>query len=298
MANLISTKFKLTDTISIPWLSFGLYNIQEGKQLHHAINTAIEAGYRSFDSATLYGNEAGVGKALNQSGIPRRELFITSKVWNSEQGYRETREAVQRCLERLQQDYIDLYLLHWPVPDKFIDSWRALEELHEEGVLKSIGVSNFIQDNLEALLSVAKIKPVLNQVELHPHFAQFELEKYSKAQSIQLSAWSPLKHGKVLDDPTLTSLAEKYGKEPAQIILRWLYQRGIVAAVKAASVDHIIKNIQLDDFALTSEDISAINHLNQDRRIGPDPQTVDYSGDDEFIEIFTGWETTAVTVDK
>jgi diketogulonate reductase-like aldo/keto reductase len=294
MADLISTKFKLTDTVSIPWLSFGLYNIPEGTKLQQAINTAIEAGYRSFDSATLYGNEPGVGKALNESGIPRKEIFITSKVWNSEQGYQETKDAVQRSLDRLKQDYIDLYLLHWPVPGKFTDSWRALEELHAEGILKSIGVSNFTQDNLKALLSVAKIKPALNQVELHPHLAQFELEKYSKAKSIQLSAWSPLKHGKVLGDPTLVSLAKKYGKQPAQIILRWLYQRGIVAAVKAASAGHIIKNIELDDFTLTSEDISAINRLNQDRRIGPDPKTVDYSGDHEFIEIFTGWETTAV----
>lgn len=298
MANLFSTKFKLTDAVSIPWLSFGLYNIQEGKQLQQAINTAIEAGYRSFDSATLYGNEGGVGKALNQSGIPRKELFITSKVWNSEQGYLETKEAVQRSLDRLNQDYIDLYLLHWPVPNKFLDSWRAIEELHDEGILRSIGVSNFTQDNLEALLSVAKIKPVLNQVELHPHFAQFELARYSKEQSIQLSAWSPLKHGKILHNPTLLSLAEKYGKEPAQIVLRWLYQRNIVAAVKAASADHIIKNTQLDDFALTVEDISAINRLNQDRRIGPDPQTVDYSGDEEFMEIFTGWETSTAAVDK
>lgn len=296
MSEPIKHSVELKSGVSIPWLGFGLYNIAEGQAVETAVGAALDAGYRAFDAATLYGNEASVGQALSRSGVARKELFITSKVWNGEQGYAETRAAFARALERLKLDYIDLYLLHWPVPGKFIESWKALEELHAEGLIRAIGVSNFEASQLDALLKVAQVKPVLNQVELHPHLAQFELHEYSKKHGIQLAAWSPLKHGKILQDETLVELANKYGKDPAQIILRWLFQRGVIAIPKAANPEHIRSNAQLGDFALEAADIDAINALDQNGRIGPHPKKVDYSSDDEFIRTFQGWEEPAAAL--
>lgn len=296
MSHPLTDRVRLSSTSAIPWLTFGLYNIADGSAVEEAVETALGLGYRSFDNATLYGNEQGVGRALARSGVAREELFLTSKVWNGEQGYQGTRDAVFRCLDRLQVDYLDLYLLHWPVPGKFTDSWRALEELHEDGTLKAIGVSNFTIKNLDTLLDQSHIAPAVNQVELHPHFGQFELADYLDAQGIRLAAWSPLKHGKVLRDPLLLDLATKHGKSPAQIVLRWLFQRGVLAVVKAATPEHIRRNSEIGDFELSETELQSIHSLDQGDRIGPDPALVDYSNDDEFIRIFQGWEAPGVAI--
>lgn len=296
MAAILQEKLSLTDSTSIPWLNFGLYNIADGNDVEQATINALNTGYTGFDSATLYGNEHGVGRALKRADVSRENLFLTSKVWNGEQGYQETKDAVARSLERLQVEYLDLYLLHWPVPGKFKDSWRALEELYDAGVVRAIGVSNFSIAQLEDLLRDARHRPSINQVELHPHFAQTELHRFTQREGIQLAAWSPLKHGKALNDPVLRAIAARHDRSVAQVILRWLYQRGVVAVVKAATPAHIAQNAQIADFELSSEDISAIEALDRGDRIGPDPETVDYGGDGEFIRIFSGWEESSTRV--
>lgn len=285
----------LANGVRIPWLGFGLYDIPDGHQVEAAVSGAIAAGYRSFDSATLYGNEQGVGRALRDSGIPRRELFVTSKAWNNEQGYEQTLAAVERSLDRLGLDYLDLYLLHWPVPGKYLSSWRALERLHQAKRIRAIGVSNFQRHHLRILLAHAKVRPVLNQVEIHPNLPQEALRRFCTTEDVQLAAWSPLKHGKILNQPALAQIGRKYGKTPAQVILRWLFQRGIVSVPKAATLAHARENAQIHDFHLTHADFAAIAGLDTRERIGPDPDLVDYSSDNEFIRIFQGWKRELAT---
>lgn len=252
--------------------------MEDGKEVVEAVKSAIELGYRHIDTASFYGNEEGVGKAIKESDIPREDLFITTKVWNDEQGYENTLEAFDRSLNKLGLDYIDLYLIHWPVPGKFTDTWKALEKLYKDGKVKAIGVSNFLPHHLEELMKDAEITPMVNQIELHPELHQQQTREFCAANGIQVEAWSPLAKGKYFDAPVLKELAEKYEKTPAQIILRWDFQNDIVAIPKSTNKDRQQQNADIFDFELTEEEIKRIDELNLDEkgRTGPHPDEFDY----------------------
>ena len=257
----------------MPWFGLGVFKVQEGTEVEEAVKAAIKNGYRSIDTAAIYQNEEGVGKAIKESGVPREELFITSKVWNSDQGYETTLQAYETSLKKLGLEYLDLYLIHWPGKNKFKDTWRALEKLYNDGRVRAIGVSNFHIHHLEDLLTDAEIKPMVNQVEYHPHLTQKDLLAYCQKEGIQLEAWSPLKRGQLLDDPTINEIAKKYQKTPAQVILRWDLQTGVVTIPKSIKETRIIENADVFDFELTEEDIKGIDGLNKDERIGSNPDT-------------------------
>lgn len=263
----------LHNGVKMPWLGLGVFQVEDGSEVVDSVTAAIKHGYRSIDTAAVYKNEAGVGQAITQADIPREKLFITSKVWNRSQGYQSTLEAFEASLEKLQLDYLDLYLIHWPVPElgKYKDTWRALEKLYKDGKIRAIGVSNFKEHHLDDLIKDAEIVPMVNQVEFHPHLTQEPLRAYCKQHKIQVEAWSPLKQGKLLDDPTLTEIANKHGKTTAQVILRWDLQSGVVTIPKSVKEHRIVANADLFDFELSLEEMKAIDGLNKDERIGPDP---------------------------
>lgn len=270
----------LHNGVKMPWFGLGLSNAKEGDEVINAVKTAIVHGYRSFDTAALYGNETGVGQGIREgleaAGLAREELFITSKVWNSDLGYESALAAFETSLQKTGLDYLDLYLIHWPVQDKFKDSWRALETLYREGRVKAIGVSNFHIHHLEELLKDADIKPMVNQVEYHPRLTQQELHAFCKTQGIQLEAWSPLMQGKLLEEPVLVEIAAKLEKTVAQVILRWDLQNGVVTIPKSAKEFRIIQNSQIFDFELTEDDMERISSLNENRRVGPDPDNFNF----------------------
>lgn len=270
----------LNNGVKMPWFGLGVYKANEGSEVIHAVKTAIAAGYRSIDTAAVYGNEEGVGQAVREAikeqGLTRDQLFITSKVWNSEQGYETTLQAVEASLKRLDLDYIDLMLVHWPVKDKYKETWRALEKVLDEGKVKAIGVSNFQTHHLEDLLGSAKMVPAVNQVELHPEFSQTELLEYCQGKHIQLEAWAPLGRGKYSEDDVLNTIGQKYGKTVAQIILRWDLQLGVITIPKSVTESRIVENADIFDFELTAEDMQAINALNKNLRTGPDPDNFDF----------------------
>ncbi len=275
MLHLQSTT-KLSNGVEMPWFGLGVYKVEEGDQVVNSVKWAIEAGYRSIDTAALYQNEEGVGQAIKESGVPREELFITTKVWNSDQGYDATLQAFEKSLSKLGLDYVDLYLVHWPVKGKYKDTWRALEKLHEDGKVRAIGVSNFQIHHLEDLLADAKVRPVVNQVELHPLLSQVELRNYCKEQGIQIEAWAPLAQGRLLDNPTLQAIADKHGKSIAQVLLRWDIQSGIVTIPKSIKKERIVQNADIYDFELSVEEMKQIDDLNEDRRFGADPDNFDF----------------------
>lgn len=255
----------------MPWFGLGVFKVQEGTEVEEAVKAAIKNGYRSIDTAAIYQNEEGVGKAIKESGVSRDELFITSKVWNSDQGYETTLQAYETSLKKLGLEYLDLYLIHWPGKNKFKDTWKALEKLYDDGRVRAIGVSNFNIHHLEDLLKDAGIKPMVNQVEYHPHLTQKELLIFCQQEGIQLEAWSPLKRGQLLDDPTINEIAKKYRKTTAQVILRWDLQTKVVTIPKSIKEQRIIENADIFDFELTEEDIRKIDGLNKNERIGSDP---------------------------
>ncbi|GGM33504.1 glyoxal reductase [Paraliobacillus quinghaiensis] len=263
----------LHNGVEMPWLGLGVFQVEDGNEVIHSVKSAIKHNYRSIDTAAVYGNETGVGQAIKQSGLPRNELFITSKLWNAEQGYESTLKAFETTLERLGLEYLDLYLIHWPVPaeGKFKDTWKAMEELYKDGKIRAIGVSNFKEHHLEELMKDAEVVPMVNQVEFHPHLIQQSLRDFCKEHQIQLEAWSPLKQGKLLDDPTLKEIAEKHGKTTAQIIIRWDLQNDVVTIPKSTKEHRIVENADVFDFELSQADMYAISGLNKDERIGPDP---------------------------
>jgi diketogulonate reductase-like aldo/keto reductase len=234
------------------------------------VKTALATGYRHIDTAAAYNNEESVGRAIRESGVPREEIFVTTKVWNSRQGYETTLEAVEDSLEKLGFEYVDLYLIHWAVKGKYKDTWRALEKLYADGRVRSIGVSNFEIHHLEDLLEDAKVVPAVNQVECHPLLTQYELQEYCESKGIRITAWSPLMRGNI-DVPLLKELAAKYGKSPAQIILRWDLQRGLITIPKSVTPERIRENADIFDFELSEEDMRAINGLNENRRFGSHP---------------------------
>ncbi|NMO96366.1 aldo/keto reductase [Paenibacillus lemnae] len=264
----------LTDGTQMPWLGLGVYKTKEGEEVIQSVKAAIAAGYRSIDTAAIYGNEEGVGQAIRESGVPREELFITTKVWNDDQGYESTLKACETSLQKLGLDYLDLYLIHWPGKDKYKETWKALIQLKEQGLVRSIGVSNFQIHHLRDIIEDSGVVPTVNQVELHPLNTQKELLQYAREHSIVLEAWSPLMQGH-LDQPVLSKLAEKYGKTAAQIILRWDLQNGIIVIPKSVKEHRIRENSDIFDFELSAEDMEVIDSLNQNKRFGSDP--------DEFL---------------
>lgn len=270
----------LHNGVKMPWFGLGLSGAEDGSEAANTVRTAIVHGYRCFDTAALYGNETGVGQGiregLKETGLLREDLFITSKVWNSDLGYESTLAAYEKSLKKLGLDYLDLYLIHWPVEGKFKDAWRALETIYKEGRVKAIGVSNFHIHHLEELMKDAEIKPMVDQVEYHPRLAQKELHKFCKSQGIQLEAWSPLMQGELLEEPLLVEIASKLEKTVAQVILRWDLQNGVVTIPKSTKEFRIIQNSQIFDFELTDEDMERIASLNENRRVGPDPDNFNF----------------------
>ncbi|WP_298831752.1 aldo/keto reductase [uncultured Planococcus sp.] len=279
MKNLQDTT-TLHNGVKMPWFGLGVFKVSEGAEVIDAVRTAIANGYRSIDTAAAYGNEEGVGQGIREgmkeAGISREELFITSKVWNSDLGYESTMAAYETSLKNLGLDYLDLYLIHWPVEGKYKEAWRALETLYKDGRVKAIGVSNFHVHHLEELLKDAEITPMINQVEFHPHLTQEELRSFCKEHDIQLEAWSPLMQGKLLDHPLLVEIAAKTEKTVAQVILRWDLQNGVVTIPKSIKEARIIQNSQIFDFELTEDDMERISALNENQRVGPDPDNFDF----------------------
>ncbi len=263
----------LHNGVKMPWLGLGVYKVQEGEEVINAVKTAIEVGYRSIDTAAIYKNEEGVGKAIAESNVPREELFITSKVWNKDQGYDSTLKAFDESLKKLGLDYLDLYLIHWPQPSNglFKETWKALEKLYKDGRVRAIGVSNFKETHLEQLISDCEIIPMVNQVEFHPKLTQESLHEYCKKHNIQFEAWSPLMQGQILNEPTLVEIAQKYGKSTAQVIIRWDLQNEVVTIPKSITPHRIKENADVFDFELTKEEMDAIRSLNENKRVGPDP---------------------------
>jgi diketogulonate reductase-like aldo/keto reductase len=266
----------LHNGVKMPWLGLGVWKMEDREEVIRAVKTALEIGYRHIDTAAIYKNEEGVGQAIKESGVPREEIFITTKVWNSDQGYETTLQAFETSLQKLGLDYVDLYLVHWPVKGKYKETYKALEKLYKEGRVRAIGVSNFQIHHLEDLMADCEIKPMVNQVEYHPRLSQKELHAFCKKHGIQLEAWSPLMQGKLLDDPTLIEIGKKYGKSPAQVILRWDLQNEVVTIPKSVKPHRIKENADLFDFELTAEDMEKIDALNKDERIGPDPDNFDF----------------------
>lgn len=267
---------KLSNGVEMPYLGLGVYLAREGSEVINACKYAIEAGYRHIDTASLYENEKGVGIAVKESQVPRKEIFITSKVWNSQQGFESTLRAFDESLKKLGTDYLDLYLIHWPVRGKYKETWRALETLYTEGRVRAIGVSNFLKHQLEDLLTAVEIKPMVNQVEFHPYAVQQELIDFCHGHSIRFEAWSPLMQGKVFEIKPLKDLAAKYHKTVAQIVLRWDLQKGVITIPKSVRKEIIISNAQLFDFELTDEDIREIDSLDKNQRIGAHPDHFDF----------------------
>ncbi|GGG72964.1 aldo/keto reductase [Paenibacillus radicis (ex Gao et al. 2016)] len=268
----------LHNGVKMPWFGLGVFKVEEGSSTVESVKSAIRNGYRSIDTAAIYQNETGVGQgikeALAENGLSREELFVTSKVWNDDQGYESTLAAYETSLQKLGLEYLDLYLVHWPGKDKYKETWRALETLYKEGRVKAIGVSNFHIHHLEELLKDAEIIPMVNQVELHPSLSQQELRDYCAAKDIQIEAWSPLMQGQLLDNPVLTEIGAKHGKSVAQVILRWDLQHGIVTIPKSIKENRIVENASIFDFELSAEEVARIDALNENRRVGPDPDTL------------------------
>ncbi len=271
----MSPTIRFNDGKAIPQLGFGVWQVpNEGAGA--AVTAAIQAGYRSIDTAAIYGNEAGVGDALAASSVPIKDIFVTTKLWNGDQGYDTALRAFEASLKKLRLEAIDLYLIHWPVPsrDLYVESWKALIKLREEGLVASIGVSNFQIAHLERLKAETGVVPAINQVELHPRFQQKALRAYHAKEGIATEAWSPLGQGTLLSDPTLTTIAGKYGKSAAQVILRWHLDIGNVVIPKSVTPARIVENFDVFDFKLAPEDIAAIEKLDDAKgKIGPDPDT-------------------------
>ncbi|MFJ7467521.1 aldo/keto reductase [Peribacillus frigoritolerans] len=279
-------KMNLQDTttlhngVEMPWFGLGVFKVEEGPELVNAVKMAIKHGYRSIDTAAIYENEEGVGQGiregLKEAGISREDLFVTSKVWNADLGYESAIAAYEESLKKLGLEYLDLYLIHWPVEGKYKEAWRALETLYKEGKVKAIGVSNFQIHHLKDLMEDAEVKPMVNQVECHPRLTQKEVQAFCKEQGIQLEAWSPLMQGELLDNDVLQAIATKHGKSVAQVILRWDLQSGIVTIPKSTKEHRIVENSTIFDFELTEEEMNQIDGLNQNHRVGPDPDNFDF----------------------
>jgi 2,5-diketo-D-gluconate reductase A len=267
----------LNNGVEIPSLGFGVFQVPPDEAAD-VVRAALEAGYRSIDTAAAYQNEEGVGKALADSGIPREELFVTTKLWNSDQGYDSTLRAFDASMAKLGLDVLDLYLIHWPLPsrDAYVDTWRAFEKLYADGRVRAIGVSNFQPAHLDRLAAETDVVPALNQVECHPRLVQDELRKLHAERGIVTEAWSPLAQGgDLLADEVLTGLADKHSKTPAQVVLRWHLQLGNVVIPKSVTPERIRANLDVFDFELSPEEVDSVSSLDTGTRVGPDPDTFD-----------------------
>lgn len=270
---------KLNNQVEIPQIGFGVYKIDDAKAAE-VIGWAFEAGYRSIDTATIYENEKGVGQAVRESGIAREDIFVTSKLWRDDMGYDSALRAFDTSMDKLGLDYLDLYLIHWPSPDPqlYLDSWRALEKLYADGRVRAIGVSNFLPANLEVLAEASEVTPVLNQIEYHPALQQVEIAQYCDAHGIAIEAWSPLARGEVFESPVIVEIAERYGKTPAQVVLRWHLQEGRIIIPKSGNKQRIAENIDILDFELSDDEMLGVTGLEAGLRIGPDPSATTYQG--------------------
>ena len=272
----INSTIKLNNGVEIPVLGLGVFLSAPGEETFNAVTWALEAGYRHIDTAAYYGNEADVGRAIKASGIPREQIFVTTKLWNDDCRKNRQKQGFAESLRRLGLDYIDLYLIHWPVAGKYVESWQALEEIYESGEAKSIGVSNFHIHHLEVLFKQARVIPAINQVECSPQLTQNELAAYCRQKEIIFEPWSPLGRGTLLNEPVLTAIAGKYNKTTAQVILRWCIQRGFVNIPKSVNRERIIANAQIFDFQLLPDDMEKISAMNKNRRVGPDPDNFSF----------------------
>lgn len=272
----ISDTVTLNNGLQMPWLGFGVFQMDDGHEVEQAVSKALEVGYRSIDTASVYGNERGVGRAIKASGIPRSELFITTKVWNTDQRKGATVAAFEASCERLGLDYIDLYLIHWPVAGRYKETWQAMEKLYQAGRIRAIGVSNFHIHHLADLFSGSDIKPAVNQVEFHPYLVHAELRQYCADNDVQFEAWSPLAQAQILDEPIVTELSQKYGKRPAQLIIRWDLQHQVVTIPKSSTPHRIEENAQVFDFEITTDDMARLDGMDRNRRTGPDPDNFSF----------------------
>ncbi|MBT3301081.1 MAG: aldo/keto reductase [Bacteroidetes bacterium] len=270
-------KLSLNNGIEIPQLGLGVFQANDGAEVFDAVSYALKIGYRLIDTAAIYKNEIGVGKAIIESNIPRDDIFLTTKLWNSRQGdYKQVAKGFNDSLERLGLEYVDLYLIHWPVKGKYADSWKAMEELYLEGKIKAIGVSNFQVHHLEDIFEKCQIIPTVNQIELHPLMQQNELHEFCKKHNILLEAWRPIMKGEADKVKELVEIGNKYDKSATQVILRWNLQIEIITIPKSVNPDRIKHNADLYDFELDEEDMDFIATLNQDKRFGPDPDNFDF----------------------
>ncbi|MDQ0810068.1 2,5-diketo-D-gluconate reductase A [Streptomyces sp. B3I7] len=266
----------LNNGVEMPQLGFGVWQVADD-EAERAVGTALEAGYRSIDTAAIYGNEEGTGKAIASSGLPRAELFVTTKLWNADQGYDSTLRAFDTSLKKLGLEYVDLYLIHWPMPQRgtFVDTYKAFEKLYEEGRAKAIGVSNFLPEHLTTLLEATSVVPAVNQIELHPQLQQRAAREVHAEHGIVTEAWSPLGSGKgLLDVPAIVAIARKHERTPAQVVLRWHLQLGNIVIPKSVTPSRIKENIEVFDFSLDDEDLGAISALDEERRLGSNPADV------------------------
>ena len=271
----IDSTIKLNNNIEIPRFGLGVYLSKPGKKTFDAVIWALEAGYRHIDTAKAYKNEGDVGKAVKESGIKREEIFVTTKLWNEDQGFESALKAFDNSLDDLGFDYVDLYLIHWPVEKKRRESWRALEKIYSEGRAKSIGVSNYTIKHLKEMDNYAEIKPVINQVEFHPFLYQKDLLDYCRIKEIQLEAYSPLARAEKLDDPNIQTIARNYSKSTAQLLIRWSIQHNLVVIPKSVHKERIIENSRVFDFEISEEDMEKLDSLNEDIRIAWDPTNVE-----------------------
>jgi diketogulonate reductase-like aldo/keto reductase len=268
--------FELHNGVLMPYFGLGVFLIDDGDEVLKAVKDALAVGYRHIDTASLYGNERGVGRAVASSGIPRKEIFVTSKVWNSDQGYDSTLRAFEKSMKLLGFEYLDLYLVHWPVKGKYIETWKALEHLYAEGRVRAIGVSNFLRHHLDDLLPHCETVPMVNQLEFHPRLIQQPLIDFCSSHKIQYEAWSPLMQGKISTIRELQMIASKYRKNVAQLVLRWNLQKGVITIPKSVHRERIISNAQIFDFEITAEDMLAIDSLDNHERVGADPDNFNF----------------------
>lgn len=268
----------LNDGTEIPQIGLGVWQASDGDETYDAVLAAIKTGYRLIDTAMVYQNESAVGRAVKDSGVARKDLFITTKLWNSDQGHERVRPAIENSLERLGLDYVDLYLIHWPTPARnlYVETWKEFEKLKSEGLAKSIGVSNFRIEDLERLKNETGTIPVVNQIELHPRFQQSELREYCQKEGIAVESWSPIggSKGNLLSDGALSSIASRYDKSPAQIVIRWHLQHGLIVIPKSVHEHRINENFDVFGFELSANDMATIDKLDSGSRSGPDPATM------------------------
>jgi len=263
----------LNNGVTMPQVGFGVFQVPS-EATRAAVASALEAGYRSIDTATVYGNETEVGEAIAQSGVPRDELFVTTKLWNADQGYDETARAFEKSLRKLGMDYVDLYLIHWPLPevDRYRETWQAFEKLHADGKIRAIGVSNFQPHHLDRLAESSDVVPAVNQIELHPYLQQAEARRCHSEHGIVTEAWSPIGQGKgLLEDASIAEVAGKHGRTPAQVVLRWHLQLGNVIIPKSVTPSRIRENLDLFGFSLDDDDMATLGAVDRDGRIGPNP---------------------------